>query len=253
MSTDLTWKESVAQLVLNLIENTGLPTFNIDEVYQFEAQLKARFPENQHVREKIRQSLQKLVADGLLVRTQKGVYSANVESPELDVASAPVKLPEGATDVKQVNRIVRIRLRNTLLAIEMKKLYEYRCQVCRYAIPLQPTVYYAEGHHLRPLGGVHNGPDVAGNILVLCPNHHTMFDAGAVAIEPDSRRVIHCRPHELPQQNQLLIADWHKLDNENIEYHFTYIYKGRYLPYQADATVSPPFSSGYNATEDGNI
>ena len=39
---------------------------------------------------------------------------------------------------------------------------------------------YSEAHHIRPLGSPHNGPDIAENILVLCPNHHVMCDYGSI-------------------------------------------------------------------------
>jgi predicted restriction endonuclease len=33
-------------------------------------------------------------------------------------------------------------------------------------------------HHVQPLGGVHRGKDTNDNMLVVCPNHHAMFDYG---------------------------------------------------------------------------
>jgi len=39
----------------------------------------------------------------------------------------------------------------------------------------------------QPLGRPHDGPDVAENILCLCPNHHVLFDNGAFAVADDLR------------------------------------------------------------------
>ena len=35
------------------------------------------------------------------------------------------------------------------------------------------------------LGSPHNGPDAEGNLLCLCPNHHVLFDNGALLIKDD--------------------------------------------------------------------
>jgi len=49
--------------------------------------------------------------------------------------------------------------------------------------------WYAEVHHLKPLG--QDGPDTDANMLVLCPNHHVLFDYGVIAINPeDTKNVI---------------------------------------------------------------
>jgi putative restriction endonuclease len=40
--------------------------------------------------------------------------------------------------------------------------------------------------HIRPLGAPHNGPDVKENIIIcLCPNHHVLFDSGAITLADD--------------------------------------------------------------------
>ena len=46
-----------------------------------------------------------------------------------------------------------------------------------------PTGRYAEGAHIRPLGYPHDGPDVLGNVLCLCPNDHVRFDYGAIWLD----------------------------------------------------------------------
>ena len=75
-------------------------------------------------------------------------------------------------------------IRDPQLAQYIKNLYNYRCQIggTRLAGPAGP---YAEAAHIQPLGSPHNGPDVIGNILCLCPNHHVLFDIGAFTIQDD--------------------------------------------------------------------
>lgn len=67
-------------------------------------------------------------------------------------------------------------LRDTKLARQIKLLHKNKCQICNYSIKLPNGDYYSEAHHIIPLGSPHNGPDTAGNIIILCPNHHVMLD-----------------------------------------------------------------------------
>ena len=87
--------------------------------------------------------------------------------PASDIADAP-------TDRVQTTAY-RI-LRDTELARRVKVMHEYRCQICDHTIELPSGSRYAEAHHIQPLGEPHNGPDVIGNILCVCPNHHAELD-----------------------------------------------------------------------------
>src|SRR6266404_5700396 len=91
------------------------------------------------------------------------------------------KVPTGSSVSAPPSRIkvttIRI-VRDTARARLLKVKYGFRCQVCNERIEISPARYYAEAHHVRPLGGRHKGLDEEGNMLVLCPNHHAMFDFG---------------------------------------------------------------------------
>lgn len=65
--------------------------------------------------------------------------------------------------------------RNSWLAETLKVYYNHRCQVC--GLDFQPTynVGLADTHHIQYL--VNGGPDISGNIVVLCPNHHRVVHA----------------------------------------------------------------------------
>lgn len=80
-------------------------------------------------------------------------------------------------------RIQRI-VRSTAVAERVKRLHKYRCQVCGEQLGT-PGGPYAEAAHIRPLGRPHNGPDIAENVLCLCPNHHVLFDQFGIAIQDD--------------------------------------------------------------------
>jgi len=80
------------------------------------------------------------------------------------------------------NRIVRDRD----LASRVKDWHGYHCQVCGIRLEVEGG-FYAEAAHIRPLGRPHDGPDVAANLLCLCPNHHVAFDNGALFVADDFR------------------------------------------------------------------
>ncbi|WP_323179531.1 YDG/SRA domain-containing protein [Streptomyces sp. NBC_01016] len=78
------------------------------------------------------------------------------------------------------------RVRNTRASRKVKSIYANTCQVCR--VPVVVGVdgeRYSEGAHIQALGEPHHGPDVASNILCLCPNCHVRFDNGALLITDD--------------------------------------------------------------------
>jgi len=69
-------------------------------------------------------------------------------------------------------------VRDTVKTHKLKEMYECRCQVCNERIEISLTKSYAEVHHIRPLGGNHNGLDQESNMIVVCPTHHAYFDYG---------------------------------------------------------------------------
>jgi hypothetical protein len=99
-------------------------------------------------------------------------------------------------------------LRDTKISSDIKKLYDNRCQICGERIYLGNNQFYAEAHHIKPLGNSHNGPDVAENILCICPNHHVMLDYGVLRLTNDS-----------------ITISKHSVDEEYINYHNIMIIK----------------------------
>jgi predicted restriction endonuclease len=86
---------------------------------------------------------------------------------------------------------------------QVKELHKYECRICGHSIQLGGGLRYAEAHHIRPLGGQHKGPDVAENLLCLCPNHHAELDYLT-------------KPIDL---NKLRNAPGHTVDEIYIDYH----------------------------------
>lgn len=97
--------------------------------------------------------------------------------------SAELTQAPQTTVTRRLSSVMRI-VRDTAMSREVKKLHDYRCQVCGTRLEGDAGPY-AEGAHIRPLGSPHNGPDTASNVLCLCPNHHVLFDYGAFTIADD--------------------------------------------------------------------
>jgi hypothetical protein len=108
--------------------------------------------------------------------------------------------PDGLPD--RVKQTIHRFIRDTKTSRELKSLYQFRCQVCGVRLEIEPGVFYAEGHHIQPLGGEHKGRDVAENILCLCPNHHALFDYFAIPLKLNKLQL--CK-HAIGQS----FVDWH--------------------------------------------
>ncbi len=135
-------------------------------------------------------------------------YSGNnqlkktIQQIELDYSNRAKKRIEST-----VLRIVR----DTKIAWQIKKLYDFKCQVCQTSIPTK-LGHYAEGAHIKPLGKPHNGDDNPDNLICLCPNHHVMFDKGMFSITNNLQLIGNL-------SGDLLIHDNHKLSLSNLKYH----------------------------------
>jgi predicted restriction endonuclease len=85
-------------------------------------------------------------------------------------------------------------------------LHEYRCQICGKRIALPDGGFYAEAHHIRPLGSPHNGPDHVGNILCVCPNHHVALDYLCLRLDKESRFANVLRQIPIPEEIRVFAA-----------------------------------------------
>jgi predicted HNH restriction endonuclease len=221
--TEWTWQQAVAERVIALVEQRESTEFRLDDAYSFEAALRTLFPGNRHVREKIRQTLQRLRDDGLLIFLGQGRYRLNVGHEE--IAAEYSESSDGVISPETKLRLRNIRLRDTVLAAHIKRRYRYTCQVCRRSLLLPENKRYAEAHHLHPLGAPHYGPDTSGNIIVVCPNHHVLFDKGAISVVPDTLVVLQPREHSRRSPQKLFVADWHHLARIHLEYHHQRIFR----------------------------
>lgn len=103
-------------------------------------------------------------------------------------------------------------IRDSSLVKKIKELYNFKCQICGIILKLKEKgIYYAEAAHIKPLGNPHNGPDTIENMLCLCPNHHVLFDNGAISINNDLSLI--------GIEGSILIKSKHKISKEYIKYH----------------------------------
>jgi hypothetical protein len=117
-------------------------------------------------------------------------------------------------------------LRDTALTKRLKALHHDRCQICGLRIELPNGHMYSEAHHIQPLSDPHNGPDVAQNILVLCPNHHAMCDYGAIHLD----------------LGQLRLHPSHQVGRRYIDYHNGAVAKWT-VP---EESLGPPLRLGFS-------
>jgi len=130
----------------------------------------------------------------------------------------------------RISTEIRRIKRDSTLVKEIKLLYDYRCQIkgCNYRLQLPDGDYYAEAHHLKPLGRDNNGIDVKGNVICICANHHKELDYGA--------RELHL--------SDLFVDSTHLIDQSNLDYHNKCIFEHVILeklddPQQAEGLPAP--------------
>lgn len=146
------------------------------------------------------------------------------EGARISVADAPpphapdaANLAPEASDLaeppKRVKTTVNRKIRDTKLALEVKLRHQYKCQVkgCRHNIKLPDGSYYAEAHHLQPLGGDHEGHDLAENILCVCPHHHAELDMAVFKLS--QKKLCEVPDHRIAQNyidyhNQIVQKRW---------------------------------------------
>lgn len=121
--------------------------------------------------------------------------------------AAPPRVTYGITRV----------VRDTALSVYLKKKYDYTCSVCGVRL-VGGAGPYVEAAHIQPLGRPHNGPDVVGNIVVLCPNHHAVFDLGGFTINDDLTLT--------GIDGKLTLFPDHKLDLECLKYRREHFVRG---------------------------
>jgi len=95
-------------------------------------------------------------------------------------------LSEGTHSPGRKEHTTQRIIRSTQVAIQVKRLHKYQCQICGTTLET-PSGPYAEAAHIKPLGAPSSGPDVPDNVLCLCANCHVLFDKHAFTIDENLR------------------------------------------------------------------
>jgi len=126
---------------------------------------------------------------------------------ELETENTP-ELEEAPRQSITIDRIIR----DTAISRKIKDHHESKCQICGKTISLGGNKYYAEAHHIKPLGKPHHGPDVAENIVCLCPEHHVLLDYGIIKIDLKTIKNV----------------GGHRISDKYVDYHNDSIFSKRY-------------------------
>lgn len=171
-------------------------------------------PHPQTIEMTVQRTIQNHSSDSNGFRGEDLLYTVNgigsgVWGLRSKLASTPIAndIDDTESSSRVPSEVYRI-LRDTALARKIKLLHKNSCQLCGHSVLLADGNTYAEAHHIKPLGQPHNGPDVAENIVVLCPNHHVQLDYGAMKLMPEQIRSIH----------------GHQIGGQYIDYHNVKIY-----------------------------
>lgn len=118
------------------------------------------------------------------------IYAEPPLPPPPPIGSSVAEPPE--RELVTIYRVVR----DTEMARRVKLLHKYKCQLCETRLELKDGSWYAEAHHVHPLGL--GGPDDFGNIMCVCPNCHALLDHGAIAL--DAAKMKRAGHHEVGQE-----------------------------------------------------
>ena len=144
------------------------------------------------------------------LRAIPGESMAFGDDGPLPIESVPTPATAPLPSTTRVETTTLRIVRDTALSRAVKLAHGYRCQVCDVQLAVS-SGFYAEAAHVQPLGAPHNGPDVSGNVLCLCPNHHVLFDKGAIWLDDQ----LTVQPEGTPLLRQAL----HPLQPRFAEYH----------------------------------
>lgn len=113
-----------------------------------------------------------------------------------------------ASDINEPPQSTRIEtttyrvLRDTALSREVKLAQQFKCQICAKTIQLRDGSFYAEAHHVKPMGSPYNGPDVKENIICVCPTCHVLLDYKVIKL--DQSRIPNVSPVFIEYHNNVI-------------------------------------------------
>jgi 5-methylcytosine-specific restriction protein A len=176
-----------------LFDETGYLVFNTKEEYDSNPYLNRK----------------KLLTVSIGISNIPGYVRVIENNQATELVYKAIEFTKSVPPIRKTSITERI-IRDSALARTIKSVYGYRCQICLTVIEIsQGKQFYAEAHHIKPLGGEHKGLDVSENMLCVCPNHHVQLDYGAIPIN----------------LSELLLDSSHRISEDYVAYHNNEIYK----------------------------
>jgi hypothetical protein len=148
-------------------------------------------------------------------RKRKATESIGSRATARKAKASSLRIDEIAIDVatdelpKRMKSEVSRLIRNTRLVQAIKQAHANSCQLCGQKLELMPGTFYSEGHHLKPVGQPHNGPDTKDNILCVCPNCHVKLDFAVINLDATKLKTVpghSVRPEFVDYHNSLCKA-----------------------------------------------
>ncbi|PAW27937.1 hypothetical protein BKC07_16215 [Peribacillus simplex] len=148
-------------------------------------------------------------------------HTESEEQSDFFLKSSSDDDPETDEDILIIEFLTRKR--DTKRVRELKVLYRNCCQICGEALVDINGIGYSEVNHIQPLSK-HKGVDREVNMIVLCPNHHTLMDMGIITINPKDRETILHVDGNNPLHQAKLVMVKHPLSEKCIQYHHDVIF-----------------------------
>jgi putative restriction endonuclease len=185
---DLSWLDAMRLELERYQEQKDKKIVTLRDLYDFsEHRLSIQFPDNSHVRAKIRQQLQRLRdRDEVEFLDEQGKYRINVgedikqEKAGLEqILDSTPQLTEDSTEFTESRR----RARDYAFAELVKDAYNHSCAICGNSRETPAGNPEVEAAHIYPKR--EGGSDDVRNGLTLCKLHHWAFDTGWLAISDE--------------------------------------------------------------------
>jgi len=196
------WLDSVRNELERYRAERGDPVIALEELYAFsERRLAARFPENDHVRAKIRQQLQRLRDEGEIeFLDERGAYRITEEMSDVETEE-----PESEADLTDDGAGFtesRRRTRDDGFSGRVREAYGDTCAFCGRSRETPTGAPEVEAAHIYPKR--EGGADEVENGIALCKLHHWAFDTGWLALTDDHEILVADAPgregyHEFKQ------------------------------------------------------
>ena len=161
-----------------------------------------------------RQATFDVPAHFLCVDSKSGVGKKPAATKRARLIIRPFVAVDVESPPDKVKSVVTRIVRDTSASSDLKRLYDFRCQICGWRMERGEDRFLIEVHHVRPLGGEHNGMDASANMMVLCPNHHAMFDYGIPEFISPTEIQIGVERSHLISRHQLApdVVNYHNLN-----------------------------------------